>query len=217
VSRRSAWNVAALVLVAGMALAASACGGDSAEGTQVASLGGSSTQSETTTTGASSDDPQEILLEYTECMRDEGIDLPDPDFSGGARGGFRIQLGPNGMDPDDPEFQAARKKCEPILANLRQQFDPEEQEERQEAALEFAKCMREHGIDIPDPDFSGGGAPGRRAEGGPFGDSGVDPDDPDFRAAQEECDDVFGDRGGPFLSPGRGGGGGGNSDGGDDQ
>jgi hypothetical protein len=207
VSRRSVWNVAALALVAGMALAASACGGDSAEGAQVASLGGSSTQTETeTTTTGASEDPEEILLDYTECMRKEGIDVPDPDFSETPRGGFRIQLGAN--DPDDPEFQAAREKCEPILANLRQQFDPEEQEERQEAALEFAKCMREHGIDIPDPDFSGG-APGRRREGGPFGDSGIDPDDPDFRAAQEECQEVFGDLGGRF----RFGGGGGNSDG----
>jgi hypothetical protein len=195
---RGGWKVLALAAALGLAFLASACGGDSAEGAQVASLGGSSTQTETeTTTTGASEDPQEILLDYTECMRKEGIDVPDPDFSGGARGGFRIQLGPNGLDPDDPEFEAAREKCEPILATLRQQFDPEQQEERQEAALAFAKCMREHGIDIPDPDFSGGG-PSRRSESGPFGDSGVDPDDPDFKAAQEECQEVFGDLGGRF-------------------
>jgi hypothetical protein len=198
---RGGWRVPALVAALGLALAASACGGDSAEGAEVASLGGSSTQTETeTTTTGASEDPQEILLDYTECMREEGIDLPDPDFSGGPRGGFRIQLGPNGVDPDDPEFQAAREKCQPILASLRQQFDPERREELQEAALEFAKCMREHGIDMPDPDFSGGG-PSRRSEGGPFGSSGVDPDDPDFRAAQEECGEVFGDLGAPFAGP----------------
>jgi hypothetical protein len=194
------WKVLAVVAALGLALLASACGGDSAEGAQVASLCGSSTQADTeTTTTGTSEDPQEILLDYSECMRKEGVDFPDPDFSGGPGGGARILLGPN-SDPDDPKFQAAQEKCEPILANLRQQFDPAEQEERQEAALAFAKCMREHGIDMPDPDLSGDG-PSRRREGGPFGDSGVDPDDPDFRAAQEECQEVFGERGGPFLGP----------------
>src|SRR5919106_3502470 len=89
---RRGWNVLALGAVLGLALAASACGGESSEGAQVASLGGSTTPTETSgTTTSGSDDPQEILLDYTECMRDEGIDLPDPDFSGGERGGFRIQ------------------------------------------------------------------------------------------------------------------------------
>jgi hypothetical protein len=212
--RRRGWTVLALAGMLGLALAVSACaGGDSAEGAQVASLGGSSTETETeteTTTTGTSEDPQEILLDYTECMRDEGIDLPDPDFSGGAGGGARIQLGPNGIDPDDPKFQAAREKCEPILETLQQRFDPARQEEFQDAALEFAKCMREHGIDVPDPDFSDG-APGRRREGGPFGDSGIDPDDPKVQAAREECDEVFADLGGRF------GGGPGGVGGGDDE
>jgi hypothetical protein len=29
--------------------------------------------------------------------------------------------------------------------------------EMQEGALKFARCMREHGIDMPDPTFQGGG------------------------------------------------------------
>jgi hypothetical protein len=200
----------AIVLVAGAGLAASACGGGSAEGAQVASLGNGSTQSTTTSTGATSDDPQEILLSYTKCMRKEGIDLPDPDFSGGPRGGFRVTLGA-AADRDDPKFQAAQKKCEPILRSLRQQFDPERQEQFQEAALKFAKCMREHGIDMPDPDFSGGQPGGRGGSGGPFGGAGVDRDDPKFQAAEKACQSAFdglgGPGGGPRLGSTRGGGG----------
>ena len=192
--RRHGGYVLAAVLIVGAGIAAAGCGGGDAEGAQVASLGGSSTgTTSTTTTGATSDDPQEIVLEYTKCMRKEGIDLPDPDFSNGPRGGFRLALGSN-TDRDDPKFQAAEEKCRPILQSLRQQFDPERQQQFQDAALKFAKCMREHGIDFPDPDFSGGQPGGRGGTGGPFG--GADRDDPKFQAAQEACESAFDDLGG---------------------
>lgn len=155
------WNKAltgASIVLSVLALAA--CGGTaSGDGDEVASLGGSPAETETTTT-TTSDDPQEVLLDYTECMRDEGIDLPDPDFSGEG-GGARIQLGPGGIDPEDPDFRAAQEKCGPILESLRQNFDEEDRQAFQDAALAFAKCMRKHGVDVPDPDFSEG-APGRR-------------------------------------------------------
>ncbi len=62
--------------------------------------------------------------------------------------------------------------------------------------------MRDHGVDMPDPDFSG---PGPGDGRGPFGD--IDPGDPAFAAADEVCRDVFseaglGDR--PGRGPGRG-------------
>lgn len=188
------WNKAlgaALVLLSVLALAA--CGGTAAsEDAEVASLGGSSTETETTTTTTTSDDPQEILLDFTECMRDEGIDLPDPDFSGGGGGGGRIVIGPGGVDPDDPDFRAAQEKCAPMLEGLNRNFDADDRQAFQDAALEFAKCMREHGIDMPDPDFSAG-VPGRRGPGGAFRQGGIDPDDPDFQEAREACDEAFAD------------------------
>src|SRR6266545_4275835 len=51
--------------------------------------------------------------------------------------------------------------------------DPEEQ------ARQYAKCMREHGVDIPDPDPGGGGGVRIQAK----------PDDPTFKAAEEACKD----------------------------
>lgn len=170
-----------IALVACSMLVLVACGSGGGDDDGVASLGGVSTETETTTTTAS-DDPEEVLLDYTECMRDEGIDIPDPEFSADGRGG-RIQLGPGGIDPDDPDFQAAQKKCEPLLESLRQNFDEEDRQAMQDAALEFAKCMREHGIDMPDPDFSEGG--------GAFRNSGIDPDDPDFQKAEKACEGAF--------------------------
>src|SRR3712207_862002 len=55
-----------------------------------------------------------------------------------------------------------------------------------DGALAFAKCMRENGVDMPDPRSNGNGlvqigpAPG---EGGDL----PNPDDPAFRRADEKC------------------------------
>ena len=56
---------------------------------------------------------RDALVEYAGCMRDQGIDMPDPDFSG--EGGMMIELGP--QNPGDAaEFEAAHQECQPILA-----------------------------------------------------------------------------------------------------
>lgn len=49
---------------------------------------------------------QEKAYEYAECMRENGIgEFPDPDPNGG---GSRL---PDGIDPQDPAFQAAEQAC----------------------------------------------------------------------------------------------------------
>lgn len=61
---------------------------------------------------------EDTLVAFAECMRDNGYDMPDPDFSSfgpGAGGGG----GPfGGIDRDDPTFQAAAEACGDILAGF---------------------------------------------------------------------------------------------------
>lgn len=52
---------------------------------------------------------QDAFLEYAQCMRDNGYDMPDPDFSGEG-GLFRME-----GEPDDPAFQKAQEACEDKL------------------------------------------------------------------------------------------------------
>lgn len=60
---------------------------------------------------------QDGLLAYAQCMRDNGFDMPDPDFSGFADGG--LAAGPFGeIDQTDPDFVTANDACEEILATL---------------------------------------------------------------------------------------------------
>ena len=58
---------------------------------------------------------QDTLIVFAECMRDNGYDLPDPDFSIAALQGD----GPFGpIDLEDPEFEAALPECDTILAGI---------------------------------------------------------------------------------------------------
>jgi hypothetical protein len=52
---------------------------------------------------------QDAFLEYAQCMRDNGYDMPDPDFEGGD-GLFRLE-----GEPGDPAFQQAQEACEDKL------------------------------------------------------------------------------------------------------
>ena len=52
---------------------------------------------------------QDAFLEYAQCMRENGYDMPDPDFSGEG-GLFRME-----GEPDDPAFQQAQEACQDQL------------------------------------------------------------------------------------------------------
>lgn len=57
-------------------------------------------------------DPKTLkqLREYSECMRDNGIEnYPDPEEDGG------IKLDGDEVDPNDPAVKAAEKKCKKFL------------------------------------------------------------------------------------------------------
>jgi hypothetical protein len=101
-------------------------------------------------------------------------------------------------DDDQEEFEAAMAECERFLEAVRSEIaaDPELQAEMQEQMLEFTECMRDHGIDMPDPQFSDDGdfsvQFGGPDDAGPSNDAGgpadISPaDDAEFQAAAEEC------------------------------
>ncbi len=67
----------------------------------------------------------------------------------------------------------------------------------QQAALAHSRCMREHGIDFPDPTFGEDGGVQMRIRKG----SGIDPESPKFQEAQEACrDEMPGGPGGAVES-----------------
>ena len=129
---------------------------------------------------------QEAILQFVACLRDNGIDLPDPQFGleGGFFGGGESQLA--GIDFMSPDFLAAMEACQSLLDALRPEIDPEQQAEQNEEMLEFAECMRAEGIeDFPDPDPIRGLTLGSmRGENGGLA---FDPFSPEFLAASSVC------------------------------
>jgi hypothetical protein len=157
-------------LLLALALAVAACGGgDKANG--VASLGDKATA--TTSPGGGKDSKQQMLA-YTRCMRQHGINLPDPKFDAAGRAAQQM---PPGVGPDDPKYKAADQACKQYLPNGGEPEKPDPQTQQQMVA--FARCMRQHGIDIPDPKPGGG----IDADGA----KGVDLNSPKFKAAQQAC------------------------------
>ena len=148
------------VVLLGLAFVASGCGSSPSSEEGVAALDDTTTD-ETTTTETTeeenaSTDPQEEALEWARCMRKHGIDVPDPDFSGGP-GTVRVRVRGRGRDFGDAKFREAEKACGRPFRRSGPPLSEEKQEQLQEAMLAYAKCMREHGVDMPDPEFQAGG------------------------------------------------------------
>jgi hypothetical protein len=145
---------------------------------------------------------EEELLDWVECMRDEGVDVPDPQVDadgnltlGGGGAGLGGGCGGGGVDLE--AIRDATEVCGDIPQGAFGGEQPD-QTEVQDTLLEFAQCMRENGYDMPDPDFSGDG--GLTSA---FGD--IDTNDPAFQEAAEACEDIFaGGFGGGDDSSGQG-------------
>jgi hypothetical protein len=83
-------------------------------------------------------------------MRDNGVNTPDPKFD--KDGSLRIGTAASGPNDDPAVHEAARKACGEHLPASR--FDPSDPDVKEER-LAFAKCVREHGVNVPDPDAEG--------------------------------------------------------------
>jgi hypothetical protein len=174
----------------------------SAAAAQVATLADPAEDAEATPDPAVELDGEEALLEFAQCMRENGIEMDDPQFgAGGGRFGFG---GPGGgadpaIDLQSDTFQGAMEACDGLLMALAPAINAAEQAERAEQQLAVAQCMRDAGYDFPDPATGGGfGAQLRFLE-----DAGIDPTDPTFQADISTCQADAG------FEPGRAGGAGG--------
>ena len=124
-------------------------------------------------------DDEQAILDLVACLRDNGLDIPDPQF--GPEGPSFAD--PNAMaaiDLTSDTFIDAMDACNEYLEAVRPEIDPELQAEQVEQQLVLAECMRREGMeDFPDPDPVQGFTP---RDLGSF-----DPLDPDFQAAFTTC------------------------------
>ena len=144
--------------------------------------------------------PQDAALAFARCMRENGIDMPDPIVSTDGNGRTKIdqRAGPGADTPASKDkFNKADETCRHFMeAAMPNGQGPAMSAEDQDKVLAFAKCMREHGVDMPDPDFSGGGVRIQVNSGSASGGTGPK-EDPAFEAADEACSSLLPGKMGP--------------------
>lgn len=218
---------AAALLIGPLMLIATACGGstDSEQSADegVASLSDGASDGVTPVDGTSDEaavdeleapeNPEDAFALFNECMEEHGLGgaITVIGGVGGESGTVQIedveaeQLDPQAggsIEDFDPEmFDAANEACEGHLANLDGGFDltPEQEAAFEDAQLEFADCMAEQGIEMPEFDSATGGIVVTEVIEGAEIDpqsGGLSPEDLgfDFEAFEEAasaCDSVF--------------------------
>jgi hypothetical protein len=149
-------------------LALSACGG-TGEGEGVASAGGKENTAKPAETEKSAPlDPDAQALVFAGCVRDNGVDMPDP--GPGQQGlvdAFRAVSG----DYDQATLEQALAACQDLMPQY-----PQEHPEGDDWMLVLAECLREQGLDVSDNPF-------QDAHSGAV-------DVNEFAAAMEVCRDV---------------------------
>ena len=160
--RRSRRTAAAALSALAVAGGLTACGGSSS----------------TSTSGASQATGQQravaALTQFAACARAHGIPVPDPNSQGQISGSQQLQA----QYQNTPQGQATLKACGSYLQKAATQLTPANTQQFRHAALLSARCMRAHGIPVPDP--------------GPNGQINFDPQtintaSPQFEQARRAC------------------------------
>lgn len=97
-------------------------------------------------------------LKLTQCLREQGIDIPDPKPGQDPRG---LTLG---KDVDPAQFQKAMAACGRDTSSGSGAGDSDQK--AQDAAVKMAQCMRGKGYDMPDPKLVDGNMPANKIPDG---------------------------------------------------
>lgn len=124
-------------------------------------------------------------LKFAQCMRSHGLpNFPDPNSSGALQFGSG-----DGINPQSSQFQTAQDACKKYLPDKGAPPSPAQQAKMLAQALKFSECMRAHGItDFPDPQSINGGI---KIQIGAGSGSNLNPNDPQFQAAQKDCQNLM--------------------------
>jgi hypothetical protein len=161
----------ALAIATGGLLLLTAC--SSSSEAAVATVDGTTGGASASPTATADADTQR--LEFLSCLRDQGVDIPD-------------DAGPQELASiDQGALQTALEQCEDLRPTSAGGIDGPLTGDAQARILALAACMRQEGIDFPDPSFD---AQGRLQFGA--GGPGIDPNDPAVAQALGTCSEQVG-------------------------
>ncbi len=160
----AARTAAAIIAAATLAMVAAACSGSPSS----TGPGGSSNAGGLVSSQAASSK----AVAFSHCMRSHGVpDFPDPFSRGGVP-----KVTPQQVGVSNSQFQVAERACAQLLQPTQAQVP-----EIMTGMLNFARCMRSHGVpNWPDPSTDSSGQP-------VFNIPGIDPDSPRVSNTADEC------------------------------
>ena len=223
-TRANRTHLRLLVVLASFGLLAASCGGSSEDASDgVATLEdqasepiGDAAAAETLEDAEPELSAEEVALEFTQCLRDEGAEVADVGVD--AEGRIQLRDAFQSVDRQDESFQAAMDVCQPLLESVgfgqAGRAAIGENVEIADALVEFSQCIRDAGYDVGDLELGGapgqGGQPPADADGdgaargeaqrqGGFGDRsarfadqlGLDIEDPDVAATMDVCTPII--------------------------
>jgi hypothetical protein len=165
------------ILVAASAILMLALTGCSTEkpagGVASANGGGSASSGPATSTSMSN---EELGIKFAQCMRDNGVNVPDPD----PDGGFGGAVGGPEVDRNSPEFKKGMDACKQYLpgGGDLSKMDPKLIDQLRQ----LTQCLRDNGVNVPDPDPNSPML-------GLGGMADIDRTSPAFQKAMEACKD----------------------------
>lgn len=140
--RRRTLGRAGLAAVAAAAmLALTSCSGDS-DSPGVASAGDDDAKKTSSASASPSGSRQDQLVAFAQCMRKNGVQIPDP-----APGEENVQL-PAGTK-GDAKTQTALAECQKLLGGGAKDGTDSTAQDR---AVALAACLRGKGLDVADPE-----------------------------------------------------------------
>jgi hypothetical protein len=143
ISLRAFAAVASLAAIAG---AFAACGGGSSTSATTSSGTGSASPA-SSPSGTSQQRYVAAVTAFAGCMRSHGIPVPDPNSQGQVEGAEALKQ----RYENTPQGQQALSACRNYLKGVVPERTAAQTQEFREGQLQFARCMRAHGIPIGDP------------------------------------------------------------------
>ena len=176
--RRSGLSVLAVACLIGVAAACSSPGPESAL------PGATGAADPAASPSASVLDPEEAMLRWAQCMRENGVDVPDPDDG-------RVAVDGSEVPPE--QLEAAERACQEWqrMAEPEDGGTPLTAEEKQ-TFLDQAQCMRDRGWNVSDPTFDGGRVEQKFRRGAETAPGDPAPGDPRFEKDLKECAEAAG-------------------------
>lgn len=110
---------------------------------------------QTPATPTAVDDARDAVVAYARCLRGRGMDVADPQPGGGGGAVSAMEV----PEPRTAADEQAIKACAHLLRAAGSQRERAGADDGyRESLLAHARCMRDHGVDYPDPTILPDGA-----------------------------------------------------------